>query len=303
MGIVSEATLRWYKPRLASLLNHLGDGEIDAITTADLRRWRTSLVRKETRWEDHPRRQTVDGGLSPQTLRSYVRAARAFFSWLEAEGLMDHNPARRLKLPPLPDEPPKEISQRDALRILRAAQDNPRDYAILRFLCDTGCRVGGLVGLQVEDLSASPAAEGVHRAVVREKGRGGERKSRTVYFSAATAQALQDYLEVRPDVDTRTLFLTEQPGRPPRPLRTEGVYRMIERYAKRLEIKGRWNPHAWRHAWAKGALRRGADLGTVAQILGHSSIQVTADFYGRWSDDELADRHARFSWLNESEDK
>ena len=73
---------------------------------------------------------------------------------------------------------------------------------------------------------------------------------------------------------------------------------MLKRLAKRAGVNGRFNPHAFRHGWARGALKNGADLGTVSQILGHSSIQVTAEFYARWADEELAQRHQKFSWLN-----
>jgi integrase len=45
-------------------------------------------------------------------------------------------------------------------------------------------------------------------------------------------------------------------------------------------------------------LRNGADLATVGQVLGHESVDVTANFYARWADDELRQRHNEFSWLN-----
>lgn len=306
-GVTSDENLRWYKPRLRSLVEALGDVEVASISTRDLRRWRKGLLGQKQRWQDHPYRPTTNGGLSPHTIRGYIRAVRTLFNWLEAEGDLSRNPARRLEQVQKPKEPPKDISQEDALRILEAAADggNARDYAILRFLADTGCRVGGIGvnakkrgGLRLRDLHLEPDDKGRYRALVREKGRGGQRKARFVYFGAQTAQALAAYLEVRPETDSDRVFLGQRVGRPGEPLGSAGIHRMIQRYARGLGIEGHWNPHAWRHAFAHGALKRGLDISIVSQLLGHSGIQVTVESYGIWADEELADFHSEGSWLS-----
>ncbi|KAA3660662.1 MAG: hypothetical protein DWQ04_18775 [Chloroflexi bacterium] len=68
--------------------------------------------------------------------------------------------------------------------------------------------------------------------------------------------------------------------------------------AKKAGVNGRCNLHAFRHGFARGSLKNGSDLGTVSRLLGHSSIQITAEFYTRWTDSELAKRHRTFSWFN-----
>jgi len=303
IGIVSDATQKWYKARLTPLLDHLGDVEIDTITVTDLRRWRASLIEKMTKWENHPHKAVQAGKLSPHTLHGHVRACRTFFRWLEGEGFLDKSPACRLELPPLPKgQPAKEISPEDALRIIKSARDHVRDYAILCFLADTGSRVGGVATLTLDRLNLEPDKHGRHRAIVKEKGRGGECKFRTVYFNGETARALSAYLRERPNVDTDRVFLTQQIGREPRALKREGIYRMIERYAKCLGITGRWNPHAWRHRYAQGLIDHGVDISEVSQLMGHSSIAVTADIYGPRADQKLAAAHARGSWLNHTHD-
>ncbi len=72
---------------------------------------------------------------------------------------------------------------------------------------------------------------------------------------------------------------------------------MLERTAQRAQLRGRFNPHAFRHAFARDMLDNGADLATVSQLLGHRSIETTARFYARWSDEELHRKHQRFSPL------
>jgi len=300
VGVVSKETRRWYRARLEPLADFLDGVDLEDVTVADLRRWRRSLVDKDCRWDNHPHRPEESGGLSPYTLYAYVNACRIFFSWLEDEGVIASSPARRLKLPPKPSGAPrKDIRPEDAKRILRAAREkSARDYAVLRFLADTGARLGGVAGLRLSYLDLTPDRHGIFRATIWEKGRGGEMKARTVYFHKGTAAALEAYLAVRPDADTDRVFLTAQRGRPARPLQKEGVYRMIQRYARQLGIEGRWNPHAWRHTFAKEFLRNGGGLKPLQQMMGHSSISVTADLYGNLDDETLAEMHARHSWLN-----
>lgn len=159
-GVVSDATRFWYGVRLGepgrargwSLLGFLGDVELSAVSISDLRRWRAALAGRSERWDDHPGRPTASGGLSVWTLHGYLRACRRFFRWCVEEEMLDVSPAARLKLPSLPDEPPKAIRVGDFERILEAARSSARDYALVRFLAVTGSRVGGVSGLQVDDV-------------------------------------------------------------------------------------------------------------------------------------------------------
>lgn len=289
-GIVAPSTQRGYTSVVRKLIRFLGDRDIETITIVDLRRWRASLFDRKSRYADHPNRPEEEGGLSVWSVHNYLRGIHRFFSWLVEEELLEHNPATRLKLPDLPDEPPKDISRKNMVRLVETAQkSNARDYAIVCFLADTGCRVGGAAGLCLPDLELDRG-----RATVREKGKGGSRKSRTVYLKKRTIEALRSWLSIRPSDRGDAVFVGLRG-----PLTASGIYQVLRRLANAADIEGRHNPHSFRHGWARGALRMGADISDVSQILGHSSIAVTVDFYGQWADDELKERHDQFSWLPE----
>lgn len=209
------------------------------------------------------------------------------------EELLESNPAARLELPDLPNEPPKDISHADMVRMLETARASDiRDYALVCFLADTGCRVGGAAGLRLSDLKLDQG-----RALVREKGRGGKRKARHVYLKERTVNVLQSWLSVRPREKGDAVFVGAQG-----PLTESGIYQVLKRLASKAGVDGHHNPHSFRHGWARGALRNGASIGDVSQILGHSHIWVTMRFYGRWADDELKERHDEFSWLPDDEE-
>jgi integrase/recombinase XerD len=253
------------------LIDATNDPPAKTITSADLYHWHESLESRH---------------LSPHTIRSHLRACRILFRWLHDEGHIDSNPAARLRLPRPPDCPPKAISETDIQRLIDTAT-SARDRAIILFLADSACRAGALCSLRLADLDLEH-----HRATVTEKGN----RTRRVYFGKRTATALTAYLEDREN-DEEQLF-TGQRGA----LTTSGIYQILKRLAARAGVK-RFNPHAFRHGWARAALRRGADLATVADVLGHSNVTTTHTFYARWNDEELQERHARYSWVNSHDDE
>lgn len=279
----SQQTITWYRKRLNPL--RAIEKNISSIGLSDLQTIYAQLANQKARWQNHPSgRASEPGGLSPATLRGYVRAWRAFFNWLTDDGTITCSPARKLKLPQMPKQPPKAITRSDMELIVEAArQSSARDYAILCILADSACRVGGLCSITLDNLDLTRA-----QAITIEKG-----QTRFLLFSPRTVAAIRDYLAVRPQAMARALFI----GRRGNALTPSGIRALLERLAGAASVTGRHNPHAFRHGWARGALQAGADLGDVAQLLGHRQVQTTYEFYGRWSTDELHDLHDRYTWF------
>ncbi len=288
-GEVSPETLRWYKDKLRPLEKYLGTTDVAAITIQDLRDCRAALMARTERWTDHPLRPSVPGRLSVHTINDHIRAWRRFFRWLWNEGYLEENPAQRLNFLRTPDEPPKAASEEDIKRLLQAAKESgPRDYALVCFLVDTGSRLGGVASLTLEHLDSER-----RRALVVEKSQRHE-KARRVYFSRITAAALAEWLAVRPKADCPHVFLNLQKKTP---LTRSGIYQLLKRLARRAGVEGRSNPHSLRHAFARRVLQQGADLATLSQLMGHSTVAVTVRYYARWADDELGALHDRYSPL------
>lgn len=283
----SPNTRNWYRRMLNPLASYLNNPHVSQVTIHDLRRWHQHLETKNQKWGGDSTHPTEAKPLSPWTIRAHLRATRIFFNFLHDEEHITTNPADRLKIPPPPVEPPKAITPAQLTKFINAAHSN-RDRAIILFLADTACRVTGLITLRIPDLDLDNNC-----AIVREKGRGGARQARYVFFSPLTNRALSEWIQQRPPSKTDHVF-TGQRG----PLSTSGIYQILKRTAKRAGIKT-FNPHAFRHGWARAALQNGADLGTVADVLGHSSVNVTHQFYARWAKHELAARHAKFTWIKE----
>lgn len=290
-GLISPKTETNYRFSLSVLIAALGDVEIETVTLDRLRIFRAHLFDRRERYASpQARRPHQDGPLSVWSIATHIRLTRQFFKWLTDEGYLPANPAARLQVPEVGNAPPKGITEEDLLKMLDAARASPRDLALLMFLADTGCRVGGLAGLKLADLDL-----GQRTAIVREKGKRGSPKTRQVFFNPPTAAALKAWLKERRKLSgakDEHLFIGSKG-----PLTGNGIYQIVERIGRDAGVDGRCNPHAFRHGLARALLERGLDLCRVARILGHSDERITARFYGVFSQAELAEAHDRYSWI------
>jgi site-specific recombinase XerC len=73
------------------------------------------------------------------------------------------------------------------------------------------------------------------------------------------------------------------------------VILMLRCVGKRAGVSGRVTPHAFQHAFVREFILNGGDIRTVPQILGHTQITVTKQFYAVWSTEELKGQHERLS--------
>lgn len=229
--------------------------------------------------------------LSPFTINSRIRNIRSMFNWAVRQGHVVTNPLDDVKTPRTPAKLPAAVAQADVEFLLGALkQDVPwlwaRNVALIYCLRDTGARVGGLCAAKVTDLEPER-----YQLLVTEKGE----KSRYVFMTAITLEKLRVYLGERHEFWGRrcsdALFI----GRDGGSILPGGVAEMLTAAALRCDLRGRINPHAFRHAFARDMLRAGCDLSQVSQMMGHSGIQVTADYYARWDVRELRAAHRKNS--------
>jgi len=284
----SARTVSNYHEKLGHLLRFLGDVEVEQITVDDLRRYIVSLMDRCEIFTDHPICEKKQRRLSPYTIKTYVRHIKRLFSWLEEEGHIAVNPADRIETPRATQRHPKAISQDDFLAILATTEGesniDKRDRAAILLLADSGCRAGGLCHLRLDDVKLDRCEAEVCEKMGKE--------SRDIMFTETTAQAIRDWLEVRPTHKGDWLFVSL--GRGDR-LKTNGFGQMLGRRAEQAGVTGPHNPHAFRHAFAIAYLMNGGDLASLADILGHSNVEITRKYYARFTMGHLRKKHARHS--------
>ena len=264
-------TVVWYQHRLARFVTLYRGRDIRKVDLDDVRAYILQVQELE---------------LAPYTFFTLVRSIRRLFKWLYEERRIDQDFHKRIRLPKLPQPAPKAIEMGEVIALLDQCNGTVagvRDRAVILFLLDTGCRVGGLCGLRMGELDLEH-----RRARLFEKGE----KARTVLFGARTAKAVKDWLRARPFANSEFVFTSM---REDRPASGNTVIQMLRRHAKRAGVTGRVNPHAFRHAFAREYILNGGDLASVSEMLGHSQIAVTKQFYAVFQAEELRDKHEEFS--------
>jgi len=217
----------------------------------------------------HPFTRPQDKGLSGHAINCYLRAVRAFWSWLVRDEIIQSNPLAKVRIP----KPPRKViptfseSQIRALLgvIDRSRPTGFRDWTIILTLLDTGLRASELAGLKVKDINLDDG-------VVMVYGKGS--KQRMVPIGARVQRAMWKYLQrYRPHPpNCSNLFLT----RGGQPLTVNRIEAIIESYGKMAEMEGvTCSPHTFRHTFAISYLRNGGDVFLLQRILGHSSLDVS----------------------------
>lgn len=254
-------TVRAYLVDLRSLSAHaraMGVRTPGDVTLTILRSWLANL---KTR------------GRARTTLARRATAVRVFTRWLVRTGRTEHDPAALLASPRQQRSLPPTLTGPEVRQLLDAAAaavEGPiglRDVAILELLYATGCRVGELVALAVDDVDRE-------RNLVRLYGKG--RKERSAPFGLPAARAFDAWLSGgRPALvvpsSGAALFLGARGGRiDPRAVRSL-VHHRLAGIAGAPDL----GPHGLRHTAATHLLEGGADLRSVQEILGHASLATT----------------------------
>jgi len=206
-------------------------------------------------------------GLQKSSAGRKLASVRTFFRYLCREGVLDRNPARALLSPRLERRIPSHLEEGEIESFLDVPGGTTaalRGRAILELLYATGIRCAELVGLDIGEVD-------LHARMVRVLGKG--RKERVVPFGSKALEALRRWLDERLRLRPRgdALFVNAKGGR----LTDRAVRKLVADRVRRLALNRRVSPHSLRHSFATHLLSRGADLRSIQELLGHSSLSTT----------------------------
>lgn len=262
----NKNTQRAYRAILKQLVDTIGPFRpAENVSNVDLHTYVQDLKSSEIQYIKHPQRPNLAKPLSAATVNNHVRVIKHFFAWLVEMEVLEKSPAASLKSPRQTrrGDRNKAATPEEIEVMLRAAFGNPKSYALCMFLVDTGARAGGAAGLKIADLDFDNL-----RAVVTEK----RQKTRLVWFSNETCEALKIWLLKRPIYDHDYVF-----GNKGGALTSQSISQTVRRAAIKAGIRS-LGSHSLRHA--KGyELASLVDVSTAALALGHEDPSTTLWHY------------------------
>ncbi len=208
-----------------------------------------------------------------RTVARRLSAIRGLYRWLLREGLVGQDVAAALASPRLVRALPKTMSDAEVSRLLECCGEDVvgvRDRAFLELLYATGARISEVSSLDLGDVD-------LRQGQVRLFGKGS--KERIVPMHELAVARLRTYLErARPrlaararDGAGRALFLSTRGRR----MSADALRTAFERRVAQAGLDSDLTPHAMRHSFATELLDGGADLRSVQELLGHSSLSTT----------------------------
>ncbi|MEM6998015.1 MAG: site-specific tyrosine recombinase/integron integrase [Patescibacteria group bacterium] len=285
----SQKTIQNYHHYLRRLEDFAGDISVADINQELIRKWRLWLNRLGTGTSDE---------LGKNTQNYHLIALRNFLKYMVKKGVPALSPDH-IELAKVRRKQVDFLSLDEINRMLSAAGGkqmvNYRDQAIIELLFSSGLRVSELVGLNRDHVNLDR-----REFMVRGKGQ----KDRPVFVSAAAADQIQMYLDMRED-NSPPLFIRTA-GK--KEVSTDGdflrlsprsIQRIVAKYARLAGITKKVTPHTLRHSFATNLLMNGADLRSVQSMLGHENISTT-QIYTHVTDQHLKEVHQKFHSKNQT---
>jgi integrase/recombinase XerC len=216
----------------------------------------------------------------PAGINRSLRSVSAFCEWARKKKYIVENPVEEVPIVQQVAAPPKALNHLEYSRLMRTVETSgsKRDIAIIGLMLDAGLRIGEVESLNLEDIEISD-----RKGLVRiRQGKG--LKYREVPLNKDLRKALQSYINIRPNIDTPALFISQWKDR----LSSNSIWKLVKKYGEASGLEN-LTPHSLRHSFGTRLVRdKGNDIVAVAQLMGHSNIQTTS-IYTKASQQDLED--------------
>ena len=237
-------------------LSEFDFSEVNSVSYAIIRSWIVKLV---------------GDGVSNRTINRKISSLRTYYKFLLKIGDIDASPLAKhkvLKTAKILQVPFSEKEIENVLEILKEENSfvGLRNKLIVELFYSTGMRRAELINLKLNDISDS-------QKTIKVLGK--RNKERIIPLLPSALNTIASYLDYRKSLssikDVHYLLLTKKGAKIYETL----VYRVINNYFSKASEKVKKSPHILRHSFATHLLNEGADIKSVKELLGHSSLAST----------------------------
>jgi integrase/recombinase XerD len=283
---LSRNTLQAYRSDLLQFGQFLHRRDVDPLQAGhgDLAAFLAELATDATSGSAGGSEDDARVAVSPATLRRKAACLRSFYRHLRREGTIAHDPTAELRGPRRTQRLPAALTRGEVTKLLGEPRGTDplalRDRALLELMYACGLRASEATGMELSDID-------LEEGVLRARGKGA--KERIVPIGASAVAATRAYLQrgrpalVGVQVQSRLLVNSRGGG-----LTRQGLYKVVQGYARRAGVAHKMSPHTLRHTFATHLLAGGCDLRSLQEMLGHSDL-ATTQVYTHLSAERLKD--------------
>jgi len=268
----SNKTINSYINELYKFYIFIKDKDFDKINKEDILNYINYLKKQN---------------LANCSINHNISVLRSFYKFLAVNDKIE-DPMQYIEVPKLNKTLPSVLSYEELEKLLDVDLTNKYSYrnkAMLELMYATGLRVSELVNLKINDIDFD-------LCVVKTLGKGS--KERIIPIGDYAIYFVIKYLkEYRPQLlkkqNTDYLFLNNKGFN----ISRQAFYKIVEDLALKKQIKTKISPHTLRHSFATHLLDRGADIVSIKELLGHSSLSTT-QIYTHISNQKLQNEYKKF---------
>ena len=253
----SEATIVAYAKDLEQLLNYFSKNGIDSfdkVTIEDLEAYKQSLQ---------------DSNYTPKSISRKINSTRTFFKYLLENGIIQDNVAEKLSHPRFEIKPPRILSEMEYRSLRDVSRVDIRLYSIVEILLQTGIRIGELAALTLDDIRQSKDGK-IDFLYIKASG---SHPARKVPLNKSAKNAIDEYMNIRPETEDDTLFVTKNG----RALLVRNIRTAIDKAFEKAGIKNA-KVNDLRNTFIAHHLANGVDLQVVSKLVGHKRLTTTEKY-------------------------
>ena len=199
-------------------------------------------------------------GYTPKSVSRKINSTRTFYRFLKVNEYVTDDPSLLVSHPKYELAPPRILTPTEYRALRDAARHDPRMFAVIELLLQTGIRIGELANLRLSDIQKD-------ELVIRPYEKHPERR---VPLNKSAKEALNRYLAIRPQVAEDRVFITKSG----KPFLVRNIRTAVERYFRLGEIKDA-KVNDLRHTFVAHHIKHGVSLVLLSKVLGHKRLSTT----------------------------